>query len=131
MLQRLEARDVSLDLKVFEDALSTLGDNMASPDPSQEETLGRSELQGVLTKRVRSAVAGLDKRERYIVEHRLLADPEDELSLAEIGRQLGVSRERARQLEARAKGKLRIELEDVSATEAGADAWPEPSQRCA
>ena len=32
---------------------------------------------------------------------------DEELSLAELGRQLGVSRERARQLEARAKRKLR------------------------
>jgi RNA polymerase sigma-32 factor len=33
------------------------------------------------------------------------------MSLAEIGRRLGVSRERARQLEARAKAKLKRRLE--------------------
>ena len=53
----------------------------------------------------------LDARERYIVEQRMLAD--DELSLAELGRQLGVSRERARQLEARARKKLRATLADL------------------
>jgi RNA polymerase sigma-32 factor len=53
----------------------------------------------------------LDARERYIVEQRMLAD--DEVSLAEIGRRLGVSRERARQLEARAKKKLRKSLADL------------------
>jgi hypothetical protein len=40
----------------------------------------------------------------------MMADRDDELSLAEIGRRLGVSRERARQLEVRAKGKLRALL---------------------
>jgi DNA-binding CsgD family transcriptional regulator len=62
--------------------------------------------------RVRDAMRALDPRERYIVEQRMMAD--DELSLAEIGRRLGVSRERARQLEARAKKKLRRTLGDLA-----------------
>jgi RNA polymerase sigma-32 factor len=45
---------------------------------------------------------GLDTRERCIVEHRLLAHDGERPSLAQIGRDLGVSRERARQLEERA-----------------------------
>ena len=45
----------------------------------------------------------------------MMADPEEELSLAEIGRRLGVSRERARQLEARAKRKLRDRLQPLAA----------------
>ena len=57
---------------------------------------------------VREALARLDRRERYIVEERILGD--EEASLAELGRKLGVSRERARQLEARAKQKLRDAL---------------------
>ena len=60
---------------------------------------------------MQDALSTLDSRERYIVEQRMLAD--DELSLAEIGRRLGVSRERARQLEARAKKKLRKSLADL------------------
>jgi DNA-directed RNA polymerase sigma subunit (sigma70/sigma32) len=68
---------------------------------------------------VRDAVEQLDERERFIVEKRLMADPEDELSLAELGRRLGVSRERARQLEVRAKRKLESRLAEY----APADAW--------
>ena len=52
---------------------------------------------------VRDALDELDQRERYIVESADDGRREDELSLAEIGRRLGVSRERARQLESRAK----------------------------
>jgi len=48
----------------------------------------------------------LDRRERYIAEHRMMAPRDEELSLAEIGNALGISRERARQLEERAKLKL-------------------------
>ena len=59
---------------------------------------------------VRDAVSVLDRRERFIVESRLMAHREDALSLAEIGRQLNVSRERARQLEERAKRKLRAHI---------------------
>ncbi len=60
-----------------------------------------------MQKAVSLAMKGLDARERYIVQNRLMAHREDELSLAEIGRNLGVSRERARQLEARAKRKIK------------------------
>jgi RNA polymerase sigma-32 factor len=56
------------------------------------------------------AIAELDVRERYITERRLMADPSEELSLAEIGRELGVSRERARQLESRTKSKLKSRI---------------------
>src|SRR5262249_34856764 len=71
---------------------------------------------------VHDAIEELDHRERFIVEKRLMADPEDELSLAELGRQLGVSRERARQLEARAKKKLKGRLEALSRDDAGGSA---------
>jgi RNA polymerase sigma-32 factor len=124
MLRRLEARDVSLDAKVFDDAATSLIDTLVSPDRSQEQTLAADGRQHYLKGAVKSAIDNLDSRERYIVEKRLMADPEDELSLAELGRQLGVSRERARQLEARAKRKLKVRLEAIS-REDGAD-WIEP-----
>jgi RNA polymerase sigma-32 factor len=62
--------------------------------------------------RLETALSRLDKRERYIVTQRYMGD--EEVSLAEIGRELGVSRERARQLEARAKQKLREQLDDLA-----------------
>ncbi|MEO8902843.1 MAG: sigma factor-like helix-turn-helix DNA-binding protein [Polyangiaceae bacterium] len=63
---------------------------------------------------MQTALIGLDKRARYIVENRLVADNEDEMSLAEIGRCLGVSRERAGQLKARAKKQLKTKISELS-----------------
>ncbi|MEB2323709.1 MAG: RNA polymerase factor sigma-32 [Sorangiineae bacterium] len=121
MLRRLETRDLSLDATVFDDSATRLVDTLASPELSSEEASSASQLRDRVRDTVRSAVTGLDERERFIVEHRLMADREDELSLAEIGRRLGVSRERARQLEARAKRKLKTRIEELSA--ASGDDW--------
>jgi RNA polymerase sigma-32 factor len=112
LAQRLEARDVSVDAKAHDDGTATVLDTIASALPSQEEALLAHERKDALAARVRDAVAELDPRERYIVEARMMADGRDELSLAEIGRRLGVSRERARQIEARAKAKLKRRLAD-------------------
>ncbi|HTQ05058.1 MAG TPA: sigma-70 family RNA polymerase sigma factor [Polyangiaceae bacterium] len=114
MVRRLDARDVSLDTKPFEDSSTSLGDLLAAPDRSQEETLAATERDDQVRVAVRSAMKDLDERERYIAEKRLMADRDDELSLAEIGRRLGVSRERARQLEVRTKRKLRRRIEELS-----------------
>ncbi|MCC6213863.1 MAG: RNA polymerase factor sigma-32 [Polyangiaceae bacterium] len=119
MLRRLEARDVSLDTRVYDDSATTLGDTLVSPDVDQESQLASDELGDYAIEAVRAAVGQLDARERFIVEKRLLADAADELSLAEIGRRLGVSRERARQLEARAKRKLKSSIVELSDANGG------------
>jgi RNA polymerase sigma-32 factor len=117
MVRRLEARDVSIDASVAEGAAPLL-ERLVSPDPSHEETLANHELSRGLRDTLERAFATLDERERFIAERRLLAEDDEQPSLAEIGRRLGVSRERARQLETRTKRKLRPQLE-VHAREAG------------
>jgi len=114
MVRRLDARDVSLDSKPFDDSSASLADLLASTERSQEETLAASERDNQVRTAVQSAMLELDERERYIAENRLMADHEEELSLAEIGRRLGVSRERARQLEVRTKRKLRRRIEELA-----------------
>ena len=114
LANRLEARDVSLDAKVFEDGAATVLDTVPGGGPSQEEEFLSHERSSSVHAYVKDAVEKLDPRERFIVEVRMMADRADELSLAEIGRRLGVSRERARQLEARAKQKLRRHLESYA-----------------
>jgi RNA polymerase sigma factor (sigma-70 family) len=62
--------------------------------------------------RVRAAIARLNPRARHIIERRHLADEEDCASLAEIGDELGLSRERVRQIEAETLKKLAVWLEE-------------------
>jgi RNA polymerase sigma-32 factor len=114
MVRRLDARDVSLDAKVYDGSATTLADLLVAGDESQEESVANSETGAKVRSTVNDAMSVLDKRERYIVDKRLMADSDEELSLAEIGRQLGVSRERARQLEERAKRKLRQRIQASS-----------------
>jgi RNA polymerase sigma-32 factor len=113
LTQRLDARDVSLDAQVHDDGQATLIEGLMDTTPSQEDQFFAAEKSGVLKGALEQAIASLDERERFIVQQRLLA--EEETSLTEIGRLLGVSRERARQLEMRAKQKLRRHLGELAA----------------
>lgn len=112
MLRRLDSRDVSLDTHVFDDSDTTMVDTLVDDGETQEKQLSDARHQGALEQALGSALSQLDKRERFIVERRIMSD--DEMSLAAIGRQLGVSRERARQLEARAKKKLKKSLDSFA-----------------
>jgi RNA polymerase sigma-32 factor len=112
MVRQLEQRDVSLSQPVSTGSTLTLLDSLPSVD-DLEHSLASSEQQRILHVRVAEAMTTLDARERYIAERRLMADPAEELSLAEISRKMGVSRERARQLETRTKRKLRARLEGL------------------
>ena len=109
LTRRLDARDVSLDAPTGESNAATMLEGVKDSAPSQEERFFEEERRTAIEGVLREAVKTLDERERYIVERRMLSD--EEVSLADIGRTLGVSRERARQLEERAKAKLRKYLE--------------------
>ena len=113
MIGRLEARDVSLSSSVSEDGVTTLMDTLVSSGANQEELCVGSQYIRWVNPIVHAALDMLDRRERMIVE-RLMSDPEERQSLAELGRRLGVSRERARQIETRAKNKLRQHIFELT-----------------
>lgn len=113
MLGRLDSRDVSLDAKAFDDSSTTLLDTLVADEMPADRVLDEREQTESLRDLIATAMSNLDARERYIVQQRLMADTEEQASLAEIGRTLGVSRERARQLESRAKGKLKSYLSQL------------------
>jgi RNA polymerase sigma-32 factor len=103
LLHRLDSHDVTLEPGPDSETRGWHADFMVSEETPEDSYL-RDERRAVAVSVVSSALEVLDKREAYIVRHRLMAD--SEMSLAEIARSLGISRERARQLESRARKKL-------------------------
>ena len=98
---RLAQRDLSFDMPG--DA-TTKPVEAASDAPSAEELLADEEAGEQICGKVQAAVKKLDERERFIIECRFLhAEPQ---TLQEVGDKLGVSRERVRQIEERAKKRL-------------------------
>ncbi len=112
MSQRMVARDFSLDASVGHDGLTTHLDLLVDQRPAQDEELSAAQEREMVQGSVREALARLDRRERYIVEQRVMSD--DPMSLRDIGGQLSVSAERARQLELRATLKLKRDLDQLS-----------------
>lgn len=103
--RQLDERDASID-QPDENGRPIVDRLLARQEPVDELLdleRGRAELRGL----VGQALASLDRRERRIVTARLMSDPDDAPSLAELGTEMGVSRERVRQLEVRALAKLK------------------------
>src|SRR5213593_1430313 len=112
---RAAARAVaSLDRPIGEDDSASFGDLFASTEPTPDEQV---ELE-LTEKALRSAVAQLGEREQQILNLRYgLEGTEDPKSLEEIGRILGITRERVRQLEAEALRRL-AERREIAALKA-------------
>jgi RNA polymerase primary sigma factor len=98
----------SLDRPVGDENDAALGDLFASGQAPPEEELTLSLEQDVL----RRAVAQLPDREREVVKRRYgMNGDRDPASLEAIGRELGLTRERVRQIEARALERLAVNRE--------------------
>lgn len=109
MDQRLASTDVSLNMQVGEDnGASTKMDFLPALGPAVEETLASSEITNLIRRQMKVILPGLNEKEQYILNHRLLAD--DPMTLREIGERYNVTRERVRQLEARLLEKIRKHL---------------------
>jgi RNA polymerase sigma-32 factor len=106
---RITRRDMSLDDPAYFDTDETRGDRIADDRPGPEASLAEHELGEKARDQIRSALDALDPRERAILSRRYL-NPKP-ATLKELGAAFGISRERVRQLEARAKAKLREQLQ--------------------
>jgi RNA polymerase sigma-32 factor len=107
MEQRLGAQELSIDGRYQSegDEGRSLTEVLADTAPSQEEIIGDAEFEEARKKCLNQALKQLSDRERLIIRRRRLS--EDTQTISEIGKDLGITRERVRQLEARAIRKLR------------------------
>lgn len=94
----------SLDLPVGEDGDASLGDLIQAPDAISPHAAAEA---NALEAHIIEALAGLTPRERRILRMRFGIGGMKEHTLAEVGRAFGVTRERIRQIEAKALAKLR------------------------
>ena len=96
-------RSVSLETKVGKEKDTELGDLLETDDVSPEDALMREALHRDL----QQLLADLTSRERDVIQMRFGLGDGHPYSLSEIGRALDLSRERVRQIEAKALQKLR------------------------
>ena len=104
MNRRISSRDASLNAPIGEDEGAEFQDTLVDDSPSPEALVIRSHEATRRHRLLSDALKNLNERERHIfVERRLKDDP---ITLEELGQQYGISRERVRQLEARAFEKI-------------------------
>jgi len=92
----------SLDRPVGEEGATALGDLLEGDAPAVDEEVELSLSEALL----RRTIEDLPEQERSVIRLRYGIDGEDPKPLREAGRQLGISAERVRQLEARALQRL-------------------------
>jgi len=109
LLPLLAAHEASLDART--DEHGAMIDRLAGSAPTPEDEASAREHRGRARTAVLEALNDLTDRERMIVRERLMTD--DPCTLQELGTRLGVSKERVRQIEERARGKLRARLEEM------------------
>src|SRR5215510_7312529 len=95
---------ISLDLPVGEDGDATLGDLIEAPDAPDPHAAAEG---SALAQSVAEALAQLTPREQQILRMRFGIGGMTDHTLEEVGKVFGVTRERIRQIEAKALGKLR------------------------
>ncbi len=109
MSGRVLQRDVSLDKPVGDDGRTTVADlTVRESAAPADEIISHQEQLSLLQEQIEKIRPTLNAREVFILENRLLAD--EPLTLQQIGDKYGITREAARQLEARLIQKIRGEM---------------------
>ncbi|TVR98639.1 MAG: sigma-70 family RNA polymerase sigma factor [Rhodospirillales bacterium] len=109
MDQRLSHRDVSVNAGFGSDTEAEWQDFLISEGDDQETLVIKADEHDKRRALLNHALQQLDTRERHIIVERKLRD--DPVKLSELSNHYGLSRERVRQIEARAIEKLRRFME--------------------
>jgi RNA polymerase sigma-32 factor len=98
MEQRLAGSDLSMDAPVGdEEGGARFGDFIAAPGASAEQQVADEDLRRTFLMHVKAFADRLKPREQRIMQARVLAD--EPLTLQELGDEMGLTRERIRQIE--------------------------------
>ncbi len=100
LARRVTSKDQSLDAHIAEDNEGSWLDMLASEDPTAEDVLEVEGEHRQLRDTIAKALAHLPDREQFIIRHRYLTEAKQ--TFAAIGKELNLSKDRVRQLEARA-----------------------------
>ena len=100
--------DQSLNTTIGDDDSIELQDLVADVRPSPEAIVASRRDHKVKVEWLNEAMHTLSERERRVIESRFLGD--DKTTLADIGETFGVTKERIRQIERQALGKLRTAM---------------------
>jgi len=114
MNRRLMARDASLNAPLTQDDEGVeFQDTLVDDGPSPEMLLARGQEMSYRRELLAEAMGQLDERERDIIMERRLS--ENPSTLEDLGQRYGISRERVRQLEVRAFGKIQKAVMEAAA----------------
>jgi RNA polymerase sigma-32 factor len=108
MEMRFAASDQSLNAPLRESGEDEWQDFMEDSAPNPEDVVIGLRDAETRSRWLAEAIAGLTPREQTIIRQRRLM--EEAVTLESLGRALGVSKERVRQLEQRALNKLRVSM---------------------
>jgi len=108
LLPLLMAREVSFDGPSPRGALA-VGDRLAAPECDPERLAVEKDHASRMSEAVNQSLGELPDRDREIMRSRWMTDTP--MTLEQLGSVFGISKERVRQLEARAKQRMRMRIE--------------------
>ena len=110
MESRLSGADRSLNAAVSSEGESKWQDLLVDERPGPEEVVRGSSDAQTRAAWLNDALSQLNEREQIIIRQRRLR--EDGMTLESLGRELGISKERVRQIECQAFGKMRASISE-------------------